>query len=116
MHSTILIEFSSVLIRLYQTEKKQTLDPFGNASVYSFTKSGRNLYIINFDELSNDIEWEYKYDLIEFIQSYTKELKHYLDSMVAVESDVQKNSSYKLLEEKYILLKNFVNWYIEKSK
>ncbi|WP_337982479.1 hypothetical protein [Lysinibacillus sp. C5.1] len=38
LHSTIIITFSRQLIELHRTCKKQVLDTFGNANVYTFKK------------------------------------------------------------------------------
>ncbi|WOV86990.1 hypothetical protein QWT69_14095 [Sporosarcina oncorhynchi] len=105
MHSTILIEFSGLLIELYRTGEKQTLNPFGNASIYTLTKKGPGITINKFDELTNTVEWEYDFNLLEFIKAYIKTLQEYLDSMLVVEVSVRENTNFILLEERLELLK-----------
>ena len=99
LHSTIIITFSRQLIELHRTSKKQVLDTFGNANVYTYKKEGENIVITNFDEFSDAQEWQYTFDFMEFTKAYTKELKRYLQAMVAKEPNNMKRPNFKLLSQ-----------------
>lgn len=97
IHSTIVIELNHLLIDLYQTGEERVLDTFGNANVYTYKKEGKNIVITNFDEFSDAQEWQYIFDFMEFTKAYTKELKRYLQAMVAQEPNNMKRPNFKLL-------------------
>ncbi|MFJ7662805.1 hypothetical protein ACIQXW_10425 [Lysinibacillus sp. NPDC097162] len=97
LHSTIVIEFNHLLLDLYQTGEERVLDTFGNANVYTYKKEGKNIVITNFDAFSDSQEWQYTFDFMEFTKAYTKELKRYLQAMVAKEPNNMKRPNFKLL-------------------
>ncbi len=99
LHSTIVIELNHLLIDLYQTGEERVLDTFGNANVYTYKKEGKNIVITNFDEFSDAQEWQYIFDFMEFTKAYTKELKRYLQAMVAQEPNNMKRPNFKLLSQ-----------------
>ncbi|MFJ7646481.1 hypothetical protein ACIQ1H_02965 [Lysinibacillus sp. NPDC097279] len=99
LHSTIVIEFNHLLLDLYQTGEERVLDTFGNANVYTYKKEGENIVITNFDEFSDAQEWQYIFDFMEFTKAYTKELKRYLQAMVAKEPNNMKRPNFKLLSQ-----------------
>jgi len=99
IHSTIVIELNHLLIDLYQTGEERVLDTFGNANVYTYKKEGKNIVITNFDEFSDAQEWQYIFDFMEFTKAYTKELKRYLQAMVAQEPNNMKRPNFKLLSQ-----------------
>ncbi|MFJ6207505.1 hypothetical protein [Lysinibacillus sp. NPDC092081] len=99
MHSTIVIEFNELLIRLHQANEVQKLDPFGNANIISFERKGHNLIITNFSQLSSNNEWIHTFDLFDFTTAYINELKRYLNALVAVDSNVIKYKSFIYLQE-----------------
>jgi len=99
LHSTIVIEFNHLLLDLYQTGEERVLDTFGNANVYTYKKEGENIVITNFDEFSDAQEWQYIFDFMEFTKAYTKELKRYLQAMVAQEPNNMKRPNFKLLSQ-----------------
>ena len=99
LHSTIVIEFNHLLLDLYQTGEERVLDTFGNANVYTYKKEGKNIVITNFDEFSDAQEWQYIFDFMEFTKAYTKELKRYLQAMVAKEPNNMKRPNFKLLSQ-----------------
>ncbi|KUF32750.1 MULTISPECIES: hypothetical protein [Lysinibacillus] len=99
MHSTIVIELNELLIRLHQTNEVQKLDPFGNANIISFEKKGHNLIITNYSQLSGNNEWVHTFDLFDFTSAYINELKRYLNSLMAVDSNVIKYKSFVYLKE-----------------
>ncbi len=99
LHSTIVIELNHLLIDLYQTGEERVLDTFGNANVYTYKKEGKNIVITNFDEFSDAQEWQYIFDFMEFTKAYTKELKRYLQAMVAKEPNNMKRPNFMLLSQ-----------------
>ncbi|MEK5332328.1 hypothetical protein [Lysinibacillus sp. FSL W8-0992] len=99
LHSTIVIEFNHLLLDLYQTGEERVLDTFGNANVYTYKKEGKNIVITNFDKFSDAQEWQYIFDFMEFTKAYTKELKRYLQAMVAQEPNNMKRPNFKLLSQ-----------------
>lgn len=109
MHSTIIIDLSEKLIELYKTGKKQILDPFGNANIYTFEKVSNNITITNFDKFSNLEEWKYSFNFSGFIKAYIKELKRYLNTMVTVEADIINHPNYILLRDGLGILEEICN-------
>lgn len=106
MHNTILIALCDILIELNKNGKKQTLETFGNPNTYTFEKSSSNISITNFDKFSNQVECKYTFNLVEFTNSYIKEITSYLDLMENTECNIAKHSNYVLLKEKLNVLIN----------
>ncbi|MGE7841002.1 hypothetical protein ACQKNX_09445 [Lysinibacillus sp. NPDC093712] len=99
LHSTIIITFSRQLIELHRTSKKQVLDTFGNANVYTFKKVGNYMVITNFDVFSNSEEWEYTFDFKAFVKAYTKALRRHLGNLVVKDANIIKRPNFVLLRQ-----------------
>jgi len=108
LHSTIIITFSRQLIELHRTCKKQVLDTFGNANVYTFKKVGSYMVITNFDVFSNSEEWEYTFDFKVFVKAYTKELRRHLENLVVKDANIIKRPNFVLLKQGLLELEGIV--------
>ncbi|MFJ7666082.1 hypothetical protein ACIQXI_03180 [Lysinibacillus sp. NPDC097195] len=108
LHSTIIITFSRQLIELHRTCKKQVLDTFGNANVYTFKKVGNYMVITNFDVFSNSEEWEYTFDFKAFLKAYTKELRRHLENLVVKDANIIKRPNFVLLRQGLLELEDIV--------
>ena len=99
LHSTIIITFSRQLIELHRTCKKQVLDTFGNANVYTFKKVEKYIVITNFDVFSNSEEWQYTFEFKAFVKAYTKELRRHLQNLVVKDANIIKRPNFILLRK-----------------
>ncbi|AHN24322.1 hypothetical protein [Lysinibacillus varians] len=99
LHSTIIITFSRQLIELHRTCKKQVLDTFGNANVYTFKKVEKYIVITNFDVFSNSEEWQYTFEFKAFVKAYTKELRRHLQNLVVKDANIMKRPNFILLRQ-----------------
>ena len=98
-HSTILGEFTSKLITLYQTGKSQKLDPFGNADILTLEKNRSKFIVSHSKKIEKNSQWLHTFNFTEFLAAYIKELHRYLATAKKADTNIETIKTYVYLKE-----------------
>lgn len=99
-HDAILIEILSILADFKDKKKmKRHLEAYDNAQTYFFEKENDEIYITNFDDYEEKLEWRKAVGHLEFTNAFVKEIVKYLEKLVTRYPEAISSDSYSLMKK-----------------